>query len=278
MPIIDCKSVIRESVLSADPNITEKKLINKIDQIHKDFYLLIRCVHSQTFITYSDIAILRGTGHAINVGNWLDNVYLHVIAPLGLPNFTMIVVSKGSKLPSHDLIKNNYTRLSKIHIDDIEIEQQICFQFDQVHEFFDTIEKIPDTFNKLPIPQITVTKETEINRCVHNAIARTKSAGRTRTLVGRNYPDSVTKSELMIATDELWNAQKGLCALTRQPFATQNTDANELIQDNQVSIDRIDNSKGYFKENIQLVTQFANRARGTLSIEDARKRLVQHSI
>jgi hypothetical protein len=47
------------------------------------------------------------------------------------------------------------------------------------------------------------------------------------------------------------------------------------VQDDSLSLDRIDNLLGYTETNIQLVSQFANRARGVLSVEEARKRLVQ---
>ena len=48
------------------------------------------------------------------------------------------------------------------------------------------------------------------------------------------------------------------------------------IPDDRMSLDRIDNSVGYAEGNIQLVTQFANRARGTLSVDEARMRLTQY--
>jgi hypothetical protein len=47
------------------------------------------------------------------------------------------------------------------------------------------------------------------------------------------------------------------------------------VQDDRVSLDRIDNLRGYASDNVQLVTQFANRARGTLSCDEARRRLRQ---
>ena len=37
-----------------------------------------------------------------------------------------------------------------------------------------------------------------------------------------------------------------------------------------MSLDRIDNSRGYYDANVQLVTQIANRARGKMSPQEAR--------
>lgn len=63
----------------------------------------------------------------------------------------------------------------------------------------------------------------------------------------------------------LWNSQNGKCALTgtqmTYKFYEGRVNAN-------LSIDRIDSSKGYIKENIQFVTMVANQMKNDLTIEE----------
>lgn len=92
--------------------------------------------------------------------------------------------------------------------------------------------------------------------------------------VGKEYVASGNYSELCLLTSQLLKKQKGRCALTGQPFEERSAEEGG-IQDDRISLDRIDNSRGYYDGNVQLVTQFANRARGQMSIEEARRRLIQ---
>lgn len=61
---------------------------------------------------------------------------------------------------------------------------------------------------------------------------------------------------------DMFNRQNGTCALFGMPLDETN-----------VSIDRLDNSKGYTYDNIQLVTKEANFMRGPLSLDDFRELL-----
>ena len=61
---------------------------------------------------------------------------------------------------------------------------------------------------------------------------------------------------------DLWELQEGLCAYTGRPMTTLTKDKSL------VSIERKDNAQGYIKDNIILVTWYANRARGPHSFED----------
>lgn len=56
--------------------------------------------------------------------------------------------------------------------------------------------------------------------------------------------------------------QKGLCAISGLPMDYK---AGSLLS---ISIDRIDNSIGYEKQNVQLVCRWANLGRGTNSLEE----------
>lgn len=60
----------------------------------------------------------------------------------------------------------------------------------------------------------------------------------------------------------IWVAQRGKCAISRMPL---DTDSGTLTDKNpyKVSIDRIDNNKGYTISNIRLVNHFVNNAKNT---------------
>lgn len=61
---------------------------------------------------------------------------------------------------------------------------------------------------------------------------------------------------------ELWDKQKGLCAYTKMPL---NNIANHLEA---ASLDRIDSTKGYVKDNIQFVCTAVNRMKQEFSEND----------
>lgn len=69
-----------------------------------------------------------------------------------------------------------------------------------------------------------------------------------------NYEDLLT----------LWNKQNGLCALSGIPMT--HDIYNGRVPTN-ISIDKIDPSKGYIKNNIQLVCSSVNMMKGTLTVE-----------
>lgn len=90
----------------------------------------------------------------------------------------------------------------------------------------------------------------------------------------RKGNQSTSRHEIDITIDDLkeqWNKQKGKCywlnidmrledlAVTRSPFAP--------------SVDRIDSSRGYHKDNIVLTTRFANLGRGAYDKNDFKDRL-----
>lgn len=97
-----------------------------------------------------------------------------------------------------------------------------------------------------------------------------KKSGRIR--IGnqstKRYEITITENDL----HELWENQNGLCHwlgikmsledlfVTRSPFAP--------------SVDRLDNTKGYHKDNIVLCTRFANLGRGAYSPDDFSKRMI----
>jgi hypothetical protein len=57
---------------------------------------------------------------------------------------------------------------------------------------------------------------------------------------------------------ELWNNQKGKCALTNITLILRN---DEKIKPNTASLDRIDSSIGYVKGNVQFVAYSINLAK-----------------
>lgn len=66
----------------------------------------------------------------------------------------------------------------------------------------------------------------------------------------------------------LWENQSGKCAITKLPMILPETSACTNLGPKCVSIDRIDNSKGYSVDNIQLVCYSVNLARNKFSILD----------
>lgn len=76
-------------------------------------------------------------------------------------------------------------------------------------------------------------------------------------------------------TSPLLKKQKSRCALTGQPFEKRSA-VEGGVQDDRMSLDRTDNSHGYYVGSVQLVTQVANRASGQMSIEKVRRRLIQY--
>lgn len=91
----------------------------------------------------------------------------------------------------------------------------------------------------------------------------------------RKGNQSTSRHEITIVLDDLkeqWQNQKGLCywldidmslpdlAISRSPFAP--------------SVDRLDSSRGYHKDNIVLCTRFANLGRGAYDRDDFKPRLI----
>ena len=73
--------------------------------------------------------------------------------------------------------------------------------------------------------------------------------------------DDITLDYLM----DLWNKQKGLCALSQQPMTHMKGKGKVYTN---VSVDRIDSSTNYRKGNLQLVCYMFNIWKGTLSNEE----------
>jgi hypothetical protein len=65
---------------------------------------------------------------------------------------------------------------------------------------------------------------------------------------------------------ELWDAQGGKCALSGV-FMTHAPNGDPFTSKN-ASVDRLDHSKGYYPQNVQLVCSAVNMLRGPLSQED----------
>ena len=94
-----------------------------------------------------------------------------------------------------------------------------------------------------------------LSRLLSHARYRTQSRG-------SSFPPDFTTSDLVF----LLEAQSGLCALTGVPLTFHAVpDGDRRALSSAASIDRIDNSLGYCRDNIQLVTTTANRMKGALT-------------
>lgn len=273
---IDPLSVIRGSLAEHRSDLDEIKIDQKAKIIFDDLVLLARCACSKCLLSYEDAIKLRGRGIALN-GQWLDEVYSFAIDPLGLHDLTVLIVKKGTNEPSHKIFDARRTLRSKLSMSEIAMEQKRCIWDNQYENLLGKIDKIPKEYwvaGRILSPQPAIEKE--ILRASRNASNRAALAGVEKKSVGKVYPDTLPMPELINVVERLWKEQKGRCVLTGTPFEIEHID-NGGIHDDRISLDRIDNDKGYSANNIQLVTQFANRARGTLSSKDAKNRLVQWS-
>jgi hypothetical protein len=77
---------------------------------------------------------------------------------------------------------------------------------------------------------------------------------------------SITLEDL----EEIWNKQNGLCAYTKLPLVlvTHTNPRKDVPKWNLASVDRIDSSKGYEKDNIQFVSVTINYAKNNMSHDD----------
>lgn len=270
----DFLAMITDKIPEVYPDYDNKKTKALAEQVLKDLYILARCAISKCRVTYTDAITLRGYGNRQN-GKWLDDVYSFAISPLGLPDLTMLVVNATTGQPSEDAFEARRSKLSEIQIKEVPQEQNRCIWFDCYEAVLGPLEPIPTEYHYMrsvmPEPQL----ETEIRRAVSNAIQRVNGVGNLTVKVGKEYIGSGNYSELCLLTSRLLKKQKGHCALTGKPFEKRSPEKGG-IQDDRMSLDRIDNSQGYYDGNVQLVTQFANRARGQMSIEEARRRLIQY--
>jgi hypothetical protein len=266
----------RQSLAVARPDLSTAKLEKRTVTIVKDLVLLARCARTKCTITYTEAINLRGHGNPQN-GQWLDEAFAHGIHPLMFPDLTMLVVNKATNRPSPGAFEARRTILSDIALEDVTAEQRRCFWYRHYERELGELEPIPDTSVNVRFPMEEPAMEREIARAVDNAIARVQRAGEEKITVGKEYINSLSRSELMALVKRLWQKQTGRCALTGMEFDLRD-DEEGGSQHDRVSLDRIDNSLGYSEGNVQLVTQFANRARGTTPIGEARSRLVQFDL
>lgn len=88
---------------------------------------------------------------------------------------------------------------------------------------------------------------------LHDALVRAKK---------KNLFIDITISDLQ----KLWNKQDGKCALTKFSMTLVWGNGKKNIYN--LSVDRIDSSKGYTKDNIQLVCAAANMMKGYMEYND----------
>ena len=107
---------------------------------------------------------------------------------------------------------------------------------------------------------ITKTKE---HKKTYVALHKRDTKSYLRYLLGKaklrkKHEFSITPEDLY----ELWDKQNGLCIYSKKPL---NIETNHLQR---ASLDRIDSSRGYVKENIQLVTYAVNKMKQEFSEVD----------
>ena len=112
----------------------------------------------------------------------------------------------------------------------------------------------------------TYSKDLKFNQLINKLIKRTKRGCLTRP---KNISFNITIEDIQ----ELYHKQKGVCALTKQKL-THNLLEREkdnhcmIVNRWNISIDRIDSSKGYEKDNIQLLGCIINMTKSDLPQSD----------
>jgi hypothetical protein len=93
----------------------------------------------------------------------------------------------------------------------------------------------------------------DIDRSLHYHYMMTRKGARKR---GIHW--DLTEQDFL----KLWKDQEGLCNFTKLPMSLTHGTAKQHNL-NKMSVDRIDNSIGYVKGNVQLISWQANCAKGT---------------
>ena len=252
------------------PKPSQATLADKTGLIVEDVRLLARCAASGCRITYTSAIALRGHGN-VQSGKWLDDVFDYALYPLQWPDLTLLVVNKATGIPSDGAYHAGRLKKSKIRPEEVRDEQRRAVAFRGYAEVLGNLEAIPREFRHSSVAaSAEIEREQGLDRAVANAVGRVGMFGKEKIAIGREYPDSLSSGELKRLARDLMAAQDGRCALTGTPF-------DEASEVDRVSLDRIDCDRGYSKGNVQLTTVFADRARGTLDIPEARQRLVQWS-
>lgn len=267
-PTNEVEAVVRAALHQAKPELSEREASRRINIVVKDAKLLARCAKSACRITYTSAIELRGHGN-VQSGQWLDDVYDYALMPLELPDLTLLVVNKETGKPSPGAFHEDRLKRSGIRPEDVRTEQRRGAAYSGFDDFFGNLEPIPAQFKQSHVVSSALLEQEQgIERAVTNALGRINAVGVEQVRVGKEYPDSLSPEKLRALARRLMREQNGRCALTGTPF-------DEVSQVDRVSLDRIDCGRGYAEGNVQLTTVFANRARGTLDVEDARMRLVQ---
>lgn len=269
--MLDLEEVVRRELSAAKPKLSNQEVASRSTFIVQDAKLLARCAASACRITYTSAIALRQHGN-VQSGQWLDDVFDFALHPMQLPDLTLLVVNKATGKPSEGAYHEGRMKKSGIRPEEVRAEQRRAAAFENYSKIFGELEPIPSSRKH---SSIVASQELEyengIERAVKNALYRIDSAGRESTRIGRDYPNSLSPDKLRSLARRLMRDQKGCCALTGTPF-------DEASEVDRVSLDRIDCERGYAEGNVQLVTVFANRARGTIEVNEARRRLVQWGV
>ena len=105
------------------------------------------------------------------------------------------------------------------------------------------------------------TKENNPSKLDEYSIFRFHLKGIKSRSKKKNVEYSITLEDLK----DLWEQQNGLCAVTKLKLVTKFRNDKRLDTPYQASVDRIDNFKGYTKDNCRWVCLMFNYARNTFS-------------
>lgn len=118
----------------------------------------------------------------------------------------------------------------------------------------DHLHKYAGKFNANLVSNNRLDKYTEFRWYIKNVIKNSKK---------RNQKYDVDLEYLSV----VWKSQNGICPFTKQKLELRTHSNKEKASPYSASLDRIDNTKGYIRDNIRFVALIFNYARNTFSDE-----------
>lgn len=175
------------------------------------------------------------------------------------------------KLSENDhIIERKKVKGYKLERWSIELICPICGKkyWKTLYEFNKNINKNSDNFCSISCSSDCLTHKNRSEAsilfdCYLNAI-RKRSDIEKLNIARKNVSSDITVNDLY----DIWKKQDGVCVYTGVKLILKNKRNTKEHNNFVASVDRIDSSKGYTKDNIQFISRTANLAKHTMSHEE----------
>ena len=245
----------------------KSKDTNKARENNIDFEYINELIELQgNKCVYSGVELVWKNKYGIEQGtiDRIDSVKGHIkdncqLLTVPINRFKLdLPVAKFEELIT--LIKNNYHIKDNVNNNIILIKNMTASQR----------KKITTVFSNIKVRELERRQQTVDNELIDESdedIAK-------ELVVIRANGQKLTRDDIMLDfdwdfIDDLMNKQNGCCKLSNVPLTWKKKSLN------MASIDRIDSSKGYSKDNIQLVLWYVNNLKNTLTNEETKKIIEQ---